>query len=213
ATAVIERYTGMGSALNKTALVAIGNRYLCILNATDLRKIDPISLNMSSLDPSNCSQLTKDILYAKAKQTYSKERYSHSYYKMIVPYLGGAPAEDLRALSQEDVKMNISTLMKLRRDTLMSLTPSEVQGLLGQMNLPDLKAWEYISPIREWIRMQQQSDLDKLGIGLTGGIPVGYINIVTPKFDQPSSAPPGAVAMLLHLLPALLITFLTMSVL
>ncbi|XP_030315712.1 mesothelin-like isoform X2 [Calypte anna] len=215
ATAVIERYTGLGSALNNTALMAIGTRYLCILNATDLKKIDPSSLNLSSLslDPSNCSQITKDILYAKAKEAYSEQRYSASYYDMIVPYLEGAPAEDLRALSKENVNMNISTLMKLRRDSLMSLKPSEVQGLLGQMNLPDLKAWESTSPIREWIRRQQQPDLDKLGIGLTGGIPVGYINIVTPKFDQPSSAPLGAVAMLLHLLPALLITFLTMSVL
>ncbi|XP_071617580.1 mesothelin [Heliangelus exortis] len=213
ATAVIERYTGMGNALNNTALEAIGTRYLCILNATDLRKIDPSSLNMSSLDPSNCSQLTKDILYAKAKQAFSKERYSEAYYNIIVPYLGGAPAEDLRALSQENVQMNITTLVKLRRDSLMSLTPSEVQGLLGKMNLCDLKAWEYKSPIREWIRMQRQPDLDKLGIGLTGGIPVGYINVVTPKFDQPSSAPLDAVAMLFHLLPALFITFLTMSAL
>ncbi|KAM9372394.1 mesothelin [Phaethornis superciliosus] len=211
ATAVIERYTGLGNALNATALRAIGNRYVCILNATDLNKIDPSSLSMASLNPSNCSQLTKDILYAKAKQAYSQHFQSPAYYDMIVPYLEGAPAEDLRALSHKNVNMNMSTLVKLRRDSLMSLTPSEVQGLLGPMNLPDLKMWEKKSPIREWIRKQKQPDLDKLGLGLIGGIPVGYINIVTPKFGQPSSAPLGTVAMMLHLLPALLITFLLMS--
>lgn len=91
--------------------------------------------------------------------------------------------------------------------------------------------------------MQKQSELDKLQIGLTGGTQEGYINIVGPKFQRmyyvrtsdccalngsivdllalmpslfplaPSSASPGTVAMTLHLLPALLITFLMMSVL
>lgn len=61
------------------------------------------------------------------------------------------------------------------------LTPREVQGLLG-LNLPELAQWQYRAPVRDWIQLQKQSELDKLHIGLTGGTQEGYINRVTPKF-------------------------------
>ncbi|KFU94098.1 Mesothelin, partial [Chaetura pelagica] len=211
ASAIIKRYVDLGNALNATALRAIGTRYLCLLNATELNRIDPNNLRLASLNPSACSQLTKDILYAKAKRAFSDQLNSPAYYQLILPYLGGAPVGDLRALSKDHVNMNVGTLVKLRRDSLMSLTPSQVKGLLG-INLGDLVSWQDKSPIWEWIHMQKQSELDKLDIGLTGGIPEGYIN-VTPKFESPSSASLGPVAMALHLLPALLLSFLTMSVL
>ncbi|NWX23295.1 MSLN protein, partial [Aegotheles bennettii] len=211
-SAIIERYVDLGNALNATALNAIGTRYLCLLNATELKKIDPNSLKLASLNPSACSQVTKDILYAKAKEAFSHQRNVTAYYELIVPYLGGAPGADLKALSKKNVNMNISTFVNLRRNSLMSLTPSEVWGLLG-VYLPQLKQRQNESPIREWIEMQKQSELDKLHIGLTGGLPEGYINLVTPKFPPSSSASLGTVAMALHLLPALLLSFLMMSVL
>ncbi|NXF47210.1 MSLN protein, partial [Oceanites oceanicus] len=212
ASAIIKRYVDLGNALNATALNAIGTKYVCLLNATELNMIDSSSLKLASLNPSACSQLTKDILYAKAKRAFSDQHYLPAYYELIEPYLGGAPGVDLRALSKDNVNMNVSTLAKLRRDTLMSLTPSEVQGLLG-MNLGDLQKWQNKSPIREWVQMQKQSELDKLHVGLTGGTQEGYINIVTPKYSSPSSASRGTVVMTLHLLPALLTSFLMMSVL
>ncbi|NXV99272.1 MSLN protein, partial [Fregetta grallaria] len=212
ATAIIKRYVDLGNALNATALNAIGTKYVCLLNATELNMIDSSSLKLASLNPSACSQLTKDILYAKAKRAFSDQHYLPAYYELIEPYLGGAPGVDLRALSKDNVNMNVSTLAKLRRDALMSLTPSEVQGLLG-VNLGDLEKWQNKSPIREWVQMQKQSELDKLHVGLTGGTQEGYMNIVTPKYSSPSSASLGAMAMTLHLLPALLISFLMMSVL
>ncbi|NXQ83182.1 MSLN protein, partial [Nyctibius grandis] len=207
ASAVIKRYLGLGNALNAPALDAIGTRYVCLLNAAELNMIDPSSLKKTSLNPSACSQMTKDILYAKAKRAFSDQHYLSAYYELIEPYLGGAPAVDLRALSKDNVNMTVSTLAKLRRDSLMSLTPSDVQKLMGT-NLHDLVKWQNKSPIREWVQTQKQSELDKLHIGLTGGTQEGYINIVTPKFQPPSSAPLGAVAMTFHLLPALLISFL-----
>ncbi|NWQ86682.1 MSLN protein, partial [Burhinus bistriatus] len=167
---------------------------------------------LASLNPSACSQLTKDILYAKAKRAFSDQRYLPAYYELIEPYLGGAPGVDLRALSKDNVNMKVSTLAKLRRDSLMSLTLSEVQGLLG-INLGDLAKWQNKSPIQEWVQMQKQSELDKLHLGLTGGTQEGYINIVKPKFQPPSAASLGTVAVTLHLLPALLSSFLMMSVL
>ncbi|KFQ32182.1 Mesothelin, partial [Mesitornis unicolor] len=212
ASALIKRYVGLGNALNTTALNAIGTRYLCLLSATELNTIDPNSLKLASLNPSACPQFTKDILYAKAKKAFADQHYLPAYYKLIEPYLGGAPGVDLKALSKDNVNMQVETLAKLRRDSLMSLTPSEVQGLLG-INLSDLKKWQNTSPIQEWIRTRKQSELNQLNFGLTGGTQEGYINIVTPKSELPSSASLCPEAMMLHLLPGLLISFLMMSIL
>lgn len=49
-----------------------------------------------------------------------------------------------------------------------SLTVSEVQGLLGS-NLNELKSYENQTLVQSWIRLQPQSQLDRLAIGLTGG--------------------------------------------
>ncbi|NXS85303.1 MSLN protein, partial [Erpornis zantholeuca] len=212
ASAAIKRYVGLGNALNATALDAIGTRYVCLLNATELEAIDPPSLRLVSLDPSACSQETKNILYKKAKEAFYGQHHLPAYYELVVPYLGGAPAADLKALSKDNVNMNMSTFVTLRRDSLMSLTPAEVQGLLG-LNLPELAQWQYRSPVREWIRVQKQSELDKLRIGLTGGTQEGYINLITPRFPPLSSAPLGTMARAFHLLPALLLSLLMMSIL
>ncbi|NWS35330.1 MSLN protein, partial [Polioptila caerulea] len=212
ASAAIKRYVGLGHALNATALSAIGTRYVCLLNTTELKAIDPPSLKLASLDPSACSQETKNLLYQKAKVAFSDQHHLPAYYELILPYLGGAPAADLQALSKDNVNMNLTTFVTLRRDSLLHLTPREVQGLLG-LNLPELAQWQYQAPVRDWIRLQKQSELDKLHIGLTGGTQEGYINLVTPKFPAVSSAPLGTVAMAFHLLPALLLSFLMMSIL
>lgn len=54
------------------------------------------------------------------------------------------------------------------------LTVAEVQNLLGA-NLAGLKAEQGNSPVRDWILRQRQDDLDRLGLGLRGGIPNGYL--------------------------------------
>ncbi|NXO20111.1 MSLN protein, partial [Cisticola juncidis] len=165
-----------------------------------------------SLDPSGCSQETKTLLYQKAKEAFSEQHHLPAYYELILPYLGGAPAADLKALSKDNVNMNISTFVTLRRESLMSLTPHEVQGLLG-VNLPQLAQWQSRAPVRDWILVQKQWELDQLHLGLTGGTQEGYINIVTPRFPALSSAPLGAVATALSLLPALLLSVLVGSIL
>ncbi|XP_068063370.1 mesothelin-like isoform X2 [Anomalospiza imberbis] len=211
ASAAIKRYMELGNALNATALDAIGTKYVCLLNATELKAIDPPSLKVVSLNPSACSQETKDLLYQKAKEAFSDQHHLPAYYELILPYLEGAPAADLKVLSRDDVNMNVSTFVTLRRDSLMLLTPREVQGLLG-VHLPELARWQGRAPVRDWIVLQRQSELDALHIGLTGGLQEGYINLVTPKFPA-SSAPLGTVAVVLHLLPALLLSFLMVSIL
>ncbi|NXQ70087.1 MSLN protein, partial [Quiscalus mexicanus] len=181
ASAAIKRYMELGHALNATALDAIGTKYVCLLNATQLKAIDPASLKLASLNPSACSQETKNILYQKAKEAFSDQHHLPAYYELILPYLGGAPAADLKVLSKDDVNMNVSTFVTLRRDSLMLLTPGEVQGLLG-VHLPGLAQWQSRAPVRDWLALQKQPELDKLHVGLTGGVQEGYINLITPKF-------------------------------
>uniref|UniRef100_A0A674JEM8 Mesothelin n=1 Tax=Terrapene triunguis TaxID=2587831 RepID=A0A674JEM8_9SAUR len=137
----------------------------------------------NSLDPSACPQSTKDILYPKAKQAFSDQRNQFpAYYNLIKPYLSGAPGEDLRALSKDNVNMDIGTFMSLKIDSVLNLTADDIKGLLG-LNLQDLKKQQDNSPVKDWIRQQRQSELDKLGLGLTGGIPDGYISI-PPKIES-----------------------------
>ncbi|XP_068002585.1 mesothelin-like isoform X1 [Melanerpes formicivorus] len=211
ASAAIRRYLALGNPLDATALEAIGSTYLCLLDGAELSMIEPSSLKVASLDPAACSETTKDILYAKAKRAFSGQPFP-AYYELIEPYLGGAPAADLRALSRRNLNMGISTLVNLRRDSLMSLTPSEVQGLLG-INLPDLKKWQHRAPIWQWIQRQRQAELEKLQLGLTGGTQKGYINLALPRAQVRSSASLGAVAATLRLLPALLTSCLLLSIL
>ncbi|XP_077643080.1 mesothelin-like [Lonchura striata] len=212
ASAAINRYTELGNALNATALDAVGTKYVCLLNATQLEAIHPPVLKMVSLDPSACSQETKNILYQKAKEAFSEQHHFPAYYELILPYLGGAPAADLKVLSKKDVNMNVSTFVTLRRDALMPLTPREVRGLLG-VNVARLAPWRFRAPVRDWIQRQRQAELDELQLGLTGGLQDGYINLAIPRFPEPSSAPLGTVAMVSHLLPALLLSFLMVSIL
>ncbi|ETE57535.1 hypothetical protein L345_16747, partial [Ophiophagus hannah] len=87
---------------------------------------------------------------------------------------GGAPGEDLRALSKNDVNMDIQTFLGLKGSSLKELTPENVKGLLGT-NLNDLRDNQNVSLVREWIQKQKQSDLNSLGLGLQGGLPEGFI--------------------------------------
>lgn len=68
------------------------------------------------------------------------------------------------------------------------LSVSEVQGLLGSVNINDLKTFENNSIIQSWISEQFQSELDTLGLGLTGGkASVGTVT-VTPLANATNSA-------------------------
>ncbi|KAM9093737.1 mesothelin-like [Sarcophilus harrisii] len=174
---VINRYIQGGSPLNATALNVIGSKYFCRLTEEQLNSIQPSALRMANqLNPSACSQSQKNILYPKAKIAFQDTQVFSKYYKLIQPYLGGASTEDLKDLSQKNVNMDIETFKKLQEKAILPLTPEEVRGLLGQ-NLMGLKAEKKNSPVREWIIKQRQESLNSLGIGLTGGIPNGYIII------------------------------------
>ncbi|XP_068964552.1 mesothelin-like [Petaurus breviceps papuanus] len=174
--AVINSYINSGSPFDVTFLNATGSKYLCRLTNEQLNSIEPSALGMAKpLNPSTCSQSQKNILYSKAKTAFQRIPYPE-YYTLIQPYLGGAQTQDLKELSQKNVNMDIQTFKKLQEKVILPLTPEEVRGLLGR-NLKGLKAEEKSPPIRGWILKQRQNSLDALGIGLTGGVPNGYIVI------------------------------------
>uniref|UniRef100_A0A4X2LGI7 Mesothelin n=2 Tax=Vombatus ursinus TaxID=29139 RepID=A0A4X2LGI7_VOMUR len=172
--AVINNYLQRGGPLNVTFLNTIGSKYLCGLTDEQLSSIEPSVLRKAKpLNPSACSQAQKNILYPKAKTSFQGIAFP-KYYTLIQPYLGGAPTQDLKDLSQKNVNMDIETFKELQKEVILPLTPEEVRGLLGR-NLMGLKAEEENSPVRAWILNQRQESLDDLGIGLSGGIPNGYI--------------------------------------
>ncbi|KAJ6657621.1 hypothetical protein lerEdw1_002338, partial [Lerista edwardsae] len=172
ASTIIKKYMNSEQFLDSFSVFAIGTRYICLLDAEQLSYIDEESIQYSvSLDPSRCSQTTKDRLYPKAKNAFFHQQSDRAdYYNLIRPYLGGAPSEDLKILHSYEINMDIETFMNLRKNSLMKLTPSEVKGLLG-VNVQDLKKNQNKTPIKEWIQLQNQEELDKIGVGLTSGNP------------------------------------------
>lgn len=179
-TAVIQRYFESRGQIDSDFLDVLGPN-ICFLNENQLSNVtEKIIGRATLLDPSNCSSAIKDHLYPKAKRAFSDRHYEYSeYYKKIKPFLGGAPGEDLRALSKNDVNMDIQTFLGLKSSSLKELTPENVKGLLGK-NLKDLQDKQNIPLIREWIQAQKQSDLNSLGLGLQGGLPEGFIVLKRP---------------------------------
>ncbi|XP_063171170.1 mesothelin [Candoia aspera] len=179
-TLAIRRYIDLGNQIDSPFLNILGS-YICLLNEDQLSMISEESIEMATtLDPSSCSQAIKDNLYPKAKRAFSDRHYYYrEYYKRIKLFLGGAPGVDLRALSKNDINMDINTFLGLKSSSLKELTPENVKGLLGT-NLNSLTDYQNVSPTKEWIQSQKQSDLDSLGLGLRGGLPEGYIILTKP---------------------------------
>uniref|UniRef100_A0A8D2EKJ6 Mesothelin n=1 Tax=Theropithecus gelada TaxID=9565 RepID=A0A8D2EKJ6_THEGE len=144
---------------------------LCSLSPERLSSMPPSIIGPQDLD--TCGPRQLDVLYPKARLAFQNMSGSE-YFVKIRPFLGGAPTEDLKALSQQNVSMDLATFMKLRREAVLPLTVAEVQKLLGP-HVEGLKVEEQHSPVRDWILKQRQDDLDALGLGLQGGIPNGYL--------------------------------------
>uniref|UniRef100_A0A673UB73 Mesothelin n=1 Tax=Suricata suricatta TaxID=37032 RepID=A0A673UB73_SURSU len=183
--ALIARYLAGGGELDKAtvdALAAFHPTYLCLLSPEQLGAVQ-LSVVRAARPPDldACGPVQMDVLYPKARVAFQNMSGSE-YFEKIKPYLGGAPTEDLRALSRQNVSMDLATFRTLRPEAVLPLTIAEVQNLLGP-NLAGLKAAQESSPGRDWISRQRQDDLDSLGLGLQGGIPNGYL-VVDPSFRE-----------------------------
>ncbi|XP_028981157.2 uncharacterized protein LOC105009564 isoform X5 [Esox lucius] len=174
-----------GNSLGSFELNAIGSN-LCSLDISVLQTITPDSLrNANSLNVTSCSTEQKRTLYNIGKTAFNTQRTSvaTTYYHLISSYLGGAPIEDIRSLATQNVSMDIATFLSLDITVVTNLTVSEVKGLMG-INVDDLKTFENTSVVKAWEAQQPQSELDTLGIGLTGG---REALIVTPNPNISSS--------------------------
>ncbi|KAG9349851.1 hypothetical protein JZ751_026204 [Albula glossodonta] len=169
--AIITKYLSTaGNSLRTAELNSVGGSNLCSLEAGVLKGITPDSLSgAKALDISACSLDQKKELYKLARTAFSAQRNDTGlFYQLISPYLGGAPIEDIRTLSTQNLGMDISIFKSLAQDVALNLTVNEVKGLLGT-SLPDLKTFENDTLIQKWISEQLQSELTALNIGLTGG--------------------------------------------
>ncbi|KAG7492036.1 hypothetical protein MATL_G00009910 [Megalops atlanticus] len=169
--AIITKYLSTArNTLGTAELNSIGGTNLCSLDASVLQDITASSLrNANALNLSSCSTELKKVLYRTANASYSAQSSdAGAYYQLISPYLGGAPISDIRTISAQNISMDILTFKSLDKEVVMNLTVSEVRELLGT-SVGDLKTFENDTFIQDWISAQFQSQLNKLGLGLTGG--------------------------------------------
>ncbi|NXP96069.1 MSLNL protein, partial [Passerina amoena] len=172
---LISRYLALGGSLTGPLLQEIGSRHLCNLQEEQIQQIPAAAIGTAGeLNISSCSQTKKDQLYRKAQEAFaSLASNPGSYYSQIQPYLGGAPAEDLKNLANAGVAINmdLSTFLTLNPEEVQKLSVTDVKHLLGE-NLPELKQHEHEPLVVSWVQQQSQKELDcVLDIGLQGGRP------------------------------------------
>uniref|UniRef100_A0A8B9FVR7 Mesothelin like n=1 Tax=Amazona collaria TaxID=241587 RepID=A0A8B9FVR7_9PSIT len=166
-------FLSLGGILTGPLLQQIGGQLLCNLQEKQIQQIPPEAIRTAGqLSISSCSQTKKDQLYRKAQEAFADlVGTPKAYYCRIRPYLGGAPAKDLKDLAAAGVAidMDINTFLALNPKALQ-VDPWSTANLLGQ-NLPQLKAAENETSVMLWVKRQSQRELDcVLGIGLTGGL-------------------------------------------
>ncbi|NWH96576.1 MSLNL protein, partial [Tichodroma muraria] len=172
---LLSRYLALGGSLTGPLLQEIGGRRLCNLQEEQIQRIPAAAIGTAGqLNISACSQAKKEQLYGKAREAFASLASTPGpYYCRIRPYLGGAPAEDLKDLANAGVAINmdLETFLTLNPEELQKLSVTDVKNLLGE-NLPELKKAEQEPPVVSWVQQQSQRELDcVLGIGLQGGRP------------------------------------------
>ncbi|XP_044203497.1 uncharacterized protein LOC122979809 [Thunnus albacares] len=173
AKAIISKYLSVaGNKLGSAELNVIGGVNLCSLDADVLKSISQQSLkDADALTVSNCTLEKKKELFTIAVQAFAdntRTTVSASSFQLTAPYMGGAGIAYLRTLSSSNVNMDMATFTSLDESVVQSLSVDEVKGLLGT-NLPELKSYENQTLVQNWISSRLQSELDTLGLGLTGG--------------------------------------------
>eukprot|EP00071_Canis_lupus_P042838 XP_022276395.1 mesothelin-like protein [Canis lupus familiaris] len=138
-----------------------------------------------ALDISSCPQSRKDVLYTKAREAFGGARSTAAYYRLMRPYLGGAPVEELRHLVQANVSMDIDTFTTLNPRVLQNLSVGNVTTLLGQ-NVGDLRKARSHPTISSWLRSLNTSALGELGLDTDPASPPGPAR---PTTGTPSTTP------------------------
>ncbi|XP_054699235.1 mesothelin-like protein [Grus americana] len=214
---LLSRYLALGGTLTGPLLQKIGGRHLCNLQEEQIKQIPPEAIRTAGqLNISSCSQTKKDQLYKKAQEAFAGQPgITRAYYCRIWPYLGGAPAEDLKDLAEAGVAidMDTDTFLALNPNELQKLSVTDVKNLLGE-NLPYLKDVENETSVMRWVKRQSQRELDcVLAIGLQGGMEEpGPTGTATPPHPTASaSAAPTATMPAPTPVPAVLTPIATSS--
>ncbi|KAK4813446.1 hypothetical protein QYF61_005394 [Mycteria americana] len=120
---LLSRYLALGGTWTGPLLRKIGGRHLCNLQEEQIKQISPEAIRTAGqLNISSCSQTTKEQLYRKAREAFAGQAgTTRAYYCQIWPYLGGAPAEDLKDLAKPGVAIDMDM------DTFLALNPDELQ--------------------------------------------------------------------------------------
>ncbi|NWW63939.1 MSLNL protein, partial [Ifrita kowaldi] len=183
---LLSRYLALGGSLTGPLLQQIGGKRLCNLQEEQIQQIPAEAIGTAGqLNISSCSQAKKEQLYRKAREAFAGlASIPGPYYCQIQPYLGGAPAEDLKELANTGVAINmdLDTFLTLNPEELQKLSVTDVKNLLGG-NLPELKEAENEPVVVSWVKIQSQRELDcVLGIGLQGGLqePTGTASPARP---------------------------------
>ncbi|NWH87467.1 MSLNL protein, partial [Aegithalos caudatus] len=171
---LLGRYLALGGSWSGPLLQEMGGKHLCQLQEEQIQQIPAAAIGSAGkLNISSCSQTKKEQLYGKAREAFSSLASTPGpYYCRIQPYLGGAPAEDLKDLANSGViNMDLHTFLSLNPQEFQKLSVTDVKNLLGE-NLGELKRAEQEPLVVSWVRRQRQRELDcVLGIGLEGGLP------------------------------------------
>ncbi|NWI45958.1 MSLNL protein, partial [Picathartes gymnocephalus] len=172
---LLSRYLALGGSLTGPLLREIGGKRLCNLQEEQIQQIPAEAMGTAGqLDISLCSQTKKDQLYGKAQEAFASLASSPGpYYCRIQPYLGGAPAEDLKKLANSGgaINMDLDTFLALNPKELQKLSVADVRNLLG-VNVADLKEAEREPAVQSWLQSQPQREPGcVLPIGPQGGQP------------------------------------------
>ncbi|NWV65012.1 MSLNL protein, partial [Malurus elegans] len=195
---LLSRFLSLGGSLTGPLLREIEGKRLCNLQEEQLQQIPAEAIGAAGqLDISSCSQPQKEQFYRKAREAFASLAGTPGpYYCRLRPYLGGAPAEDLKKLANAGVAINmdLDTFLTLNPEELLKLSVCDVKNLLGD-NVKGLKGAEWEPAVRAWLETQFQWELDcVLDIGLQGGRPEPPGTAIPPTSTATTPPHPTASA-------------------
>uniref|UniRef100_A0A286XPQ8 Mesothelin like n=1 Tax=Cavia porcellus TaxID=10141 RepID=A0A286XPQ8_CAVPO len=159
--AVLQRFLDHNGVVTGALLVAIGGSRLCWMSPRQIHTIQPSEFRLAGApDLSSCPQSRKNVLFAKAHEAFRNTSTTADYYRLMRPYLGGAPVEELQHLAQANISMDIDTFTNLNPHCL---SVGSVTTLLGQ-NVGDLQKARSHPTVSFWLRSLNRSALGELGL-------------------------------------------------
>ncbi|XP_048104075.1 mesothelin-like protein [Alosa alosa] len=177
--AIMTKYFAASNSIDSSVLNSLGGSGVCSLGSGVLETITSSSLQQADALPvSSCSLDKKKVLFPIAQaafinQTSTTKRSTTTVtltqYQLIQSYLGGATESFVRTLASSSVNMDIDTFLGLDQSVIQTLSVSDVKSLLGDTNVNELRTYSSNAIVQDWISRQFQTDLDTLGLGLTGG--------------------------------------------